>query len=216
MIIHYMWVTIISDGIVYCRLNIYLCYMYYHIVGFVCEVLICANYDVMGLQKLILCVLIMLLYFCFLTRCRILHTHGYSTNCLLDCLPMSLTSTSRDRTFLPHCLIRKVLCQTIILSMIQRVKLWYTTCAVVSELLEAEFFTIDYDKRIYHICKNVWSSFIGEVLYCCRDVHNPAPQSFCYSFSINRSKLNNFCLVFRSEFYVWTFPLWFFSFSYCF
>ena len=90
MIIHCMWVTIISNGIVYCGLIIYLCYTYYHIAGFVCEVLICANYDVMGLQKLILCVLIILVYFCFLTRCRILHTHGYSTNCLLDCLPMSL------------------------------------------------------------------------------------------------------------------------------
>ena len=39
----------------------------------------------------------------------------------------------------------------LILSMIQRVKLWYTTRAVVSELLEAEFFTIDYDKDISHL-----------------------------------------------------------------
>ena len=85
-----MWVTIISDGIVYCRLIIYLCYTYYRIAGFVCEVLICAKYDVMGLQQLIQYVLIILVYFCFLTRCRILHTLGYSTSCLLDCLPMSL------------------------------------------------------------------------------------------------------------------------------
>ena len=26
--------------------------------------------------------------------------------------------------------------------------------------------------RGYHICKDVWPSYIGEVLQCCRDVHN--------------------------------------------
>ena len=87
----------------------------------------------------------------------------------------------------------------LILSMIQRVKLWYTTRAVVSELLEAEFFTIDYDKGISHL-QECLVQFYWRSAVLLRDVRNPAPQSFCYSFSINRSKLNNFCLIFRSEF----------------
>ena len=34
---------------------------------------------------------------------------------------------------------------------------------------KAEFFTIDSMTRKYHVYKDVWSSFIEEVLFCCRD-----------------------------------------------
>ena len=37
---------------------------------------------------------------------------------------------------------------------------------------EVESFTIDSMIRGCHVYKDVWSSFIGEVLYCCCDVHN--------------------------------------------
>ena len=45
--------------------------------------------------------------------------------------------------------------------------------AMASELISAvESFTMDSIIRGYHVYKDVWSSFIGEMLYCQRDVHN--------------------------------------------
>ena len=45
--------------------------------------------------------------------------------------------------------------------------------AMASELISAvESFTIDSIIRGYHVYKDVWSSFIGEMLYCRRDVRN--------------------------------------------
>ena len=48
---------------------------------------------------------------------------------------------------------------------------------MASELVSGvESFTIDSMIRGYHIYKDTWSSFKGEVLYCCCDVqyhHNP-------------------------------------------
>ena len=44
------------------------------------------------------------------------------------------------------------------------------TCAMASSAVES--FTIDSMIRGYHVCKDVWSSFIGEMLYCRRDVRN--------------------------------------------
>jgi len=47
------------------------------------------------------------------------------------------------------------------------------TRAMASELISAvESFTIDSMIRGYYVYKDVWSSFIGEVLYCKRDVSN--------------------------------------------
>ena len=46
-------------------------------------------------------------------------------------------------------------------------------CATVSRIVsEVEFITINSIIRGYYIYKDVWSSFIGEVLYYCCDVHN--------------------------------------------
>ena len=45
--------------------------------------------------------------------------------------------------------------------------------AMAFELISAvESFTIDSIIRGYHVYKDVWSSFIGEMLYCRRDVRN--------------------------------------------
>ena len=88
--------------------------------------------DIISSQKLILCTyvckLIILVYFHFnsvlyvLIATYVFNTvQTFGTNCVLDQLPMSVhstnylclfTSTSRECTFLPHRLIRKVLCQT--------------------------------------------------------------------------------------------------------
>ena len=69
-----------------------------------------------------------------------------------------------------------------------------TTRAMGSELSEVESFTIDSMIRGYHIYKDVWSSFIGEVLCCRRDVRNHH-DPFAIAISINGSKLSNFCRV---------------------
>ena len=45
--------------------------------------------EVIGSQRLIPCTLILLVHFCFNSVLDIAYT-CYSTNCLLDCLPMSL------------------------------------------------------------------------------------------------------------------------------
>ena len=47
------------------------------------------------------------------------------------------------------------------------------TRAMASELISAvESFTIDSMIRGYHVYKDVWYSFITEMLYCRRDVRN--------------------------------------------
>ena len=74
---------------------------------------------------------------------------------------------------------------------------------MASELLAVESFTIDSMIRGF-------TRMFGPVLLekCCTAAvtyacnhHDP----FAITISINRSKLSNFCLVFQSEFYVWTF-----------
>ena len=55
---------------------------------------------------------------------------------------------------------------------------------MASVLSEVDYFPIDSMTRGYHIYKDVWSNFIGEVLYCCRDVATQPPRSFCYSYAV--------------------------------
>ena len=80
------------------------------------------------------------------------------------------------------------------------------TRAMASELISAvESFTIDSMIRGYHVYKDVWSSFIGEMLYCRRDVrnhHDPFAAAVCKGTTVvghMPRKISAACYVFLGK-----------------
>ena len=70
---------------------------------------------------------------------------------------------------------------------------------------EVESFTIDSMIRGYHVYKDVWSSFIGEVLYCRRDIrnhHDPFAVAMCKGTTVVGHvprKISAVCYVFLGK-----------------